>query len=197
MEYVIQELSLEQMSDIYNQWMYLHFPKDEIKPFKNIQKMWQEGCYHALGMYEQTEGKRNFIGYAFFAMSVHRNMLLLDYLAMVEAYRGQGMGGIFLQEMQKRLQDTNGISGIIIETEDVAFAGNEEELLERTMRDRFYEHNGAKRTTIKSEVYGVHYTIWQLPVTNLVEDGECRAALKEIYELMIPGEKNRKYVRLG
>lgn len=196
MEYTIQDLTLEQVSDIYKRWIHLHFPQDEIKPLKNIQKMWKEGLYHALGMYEQTEGKQNFIGYAFFAGAADSNMLLLDYLAIVEAYRGQGMGGIFLREMQKRLQDTDGIWGILIETEDVAFAGSEEELRERKMRDTFYERNGVKRTAIRSEVYGVHYVIWQFPIVKSVEDGECRTALEDIYRVMIPGEKNEKYVRI-
>lgn len=196
MEYAIKDLTLEQVSDIYKKWIHLHFPQDEIKPLKNIQKMWKAGCYHALGMYEQKGESRSFIGYAFFAVTAGCNMLLLDYLAIVEAYRGQGMGGIFLREMQKRLQEPGKVWGIIIETEDVAFADNEEALLERKKRDWFYERNGVKRTAIRSEIYGVHYAIWQLPVTKIVEDVECRAALEDIYKVMIPGKKNEEYVRI-
>lgn len=196
-EYVIKDLTLEQVSDIYRKWLSLHFPQDEIKPLKNIQQMWNAGCYHALGMYEQEGESLRFIGYAFFAKTSDSNMLLLDYLAMVEAYRGQGMGGIFLREMKKRLQAAKEILGIIIETEDVAFADSGEALLERKRRDRFYECNGAKRTAIRSEIYGVHYAIWQLPVTRYVEEEECRTALKDIYKEMIPGEKNEKYVSIG
>lgn len=193
MEYVIQNLTIEQVADIYRKWIHLHFPQDEIKPLKNIQRMWETDSYRALGMYVQKGEELDFIGYAFFAIAPGCNMLLLDYLAIVEAYRGQGMGGIFLHEMQKWLQE---FDGMIIETEDVAFANNEEERLTRKKRDLFYEQNKARRTVIKSEIYGVHYAIWNLPIAKLVDDEMCKKNLESIYKIMIPGEKYEKYVMI-
>ncbi len=192
--YIIQDLNVEQVADIYNKWIHLHFPQNEIKPLKNIQKMWSEGSYRALGMYEQREENLDLIGYAFFAMEHGYNLLLLDYLAVVEAYRGQGMGSIFLKEMQNRLQE---FTGIIIETEDAAFASDEEELQARKRRDAFYERNGAIQTVIRSEIYGVHYAIWQLPVLKVVSDYVCKENLESIYKIMVSGEKYEKFVRIS
>lgn len=192
-KYVIQDLTIEQVSDIYKKWIHLHFPQDEIKPLKNIQKMWEIGAYRALGMYEQKGEKLDFIGYAFLAMAPDCSMLLLDYLAIVEAYRGQGIGSIFLHEMQKRLQE---FDGILIETEDVNFAYNKEELQARKKRNCFYEKNRAVRTIIKSEIYGVHYAIWNLPVSKPIDNEICKTNLENIYKIMIPGEKNEKFVKI-
>lgn len=193
MKYIVIDLSLEQVADIYNNYIHLHFPQDEIKPLKNIQKMWGVGSYRALGMYEQNDSEQQLIGYAFFAMAPGCNMLLLDYLAVVEEYRGQGMGGMFLTEMRERL---NVYDGILIETEDIDFASNEEERLTRQNRDAFYEQNGVLRTGIKSQIYGVRFANWQLPVKKALTDGECRRNLEGIYKIMIPGEKNEKFVKI-
>ncbi len=193
MNYVIQDLTIEQVADIYKQWIHLHFPEDEIKPLKNIQRMWDAGAYHALGMYQQKGGRLDLVGYAFLAMAYGSRLLLLDYLAIVEAYRRQGMGGAFLQEMQKRLQE---FDGILIETEDVAFAKDDEERLMRKKRDLFYERNGVKGTAIKSEIYGVHYAIWNLPLSKHVNDEICQKNLESIYKIMVPGDKNKKFVKI-
>lgn len=193
MEYTIIDLTLEQVEDIYNTWIHLHFPREEIKPLKNIRKMWSIGAYRALGMYEQKEKGQQLIGYAFYAMGQDCNMLLLDYLAIVEAYRGQGMGGIFLREMRERLPE---FEGILIETEDIDFAANEEERRIRQNRDAFYKRNGVLRTGIKSQIYGVRFAIWQLPVVGSMTDTECKRNLENIYKIMVPGAKNKMFVKI-
>jgi len=193
MNYTIQSLTLEQTSDIYNNYIHLHFPKDEIKPLKSIQRMWESGFYQAFGLYEQTEASMELIGYAFCAMAPDCKMILLDYLAIVEEYRGQGMGSIFLKEMRQCIMDAE---GILIETEDIDFAANEEERQIRKKRDSFYERNGVLRTGIKSKIFGVHFAKWQLPIHGMMADKECKRNLEEIYKMMIPGIMNKMFVRI-
>ena len=193
MNYIIQTITLKQTTEIYNAYIHLHFPQNEIKPLKNIQRMWENGYYQALAMYEQKENETKLIGYAFCAMAPNCRMLLLDYLAIVEEYRGLGMGGIFLSEMRKCLTK---YEGILIETEDIDFAANEEERQIRKKRDAFYEHNGVVRTGIKSTIYGVHFANWQLPVSGALSDEECKRNLEEIYKVMVPGTKNQMFVKI-
>lgn len=193
MNYTINLLTFEQTADIYNNYIHLHFPKEEIKPLKNIQRMWENGSYRALGMYEQKEVNAQLIGYAFLAMSPDSRMVLLDYLAIAEEYRGMGMGGIFLKEMRQRLPE---FDGILIETEDIDFAVNEEERQVRKKRDAFYEHNGVVRTAIKSKIFSVHFANWQLPIHKPLSDKECKRNLEEIYKIMIPGAKNKMFVKI-
>ena len=193
MDYIINSLTFEQTAFIYNNYMHLHFPKEEIKPLKNIQRMWEVGSYRALGMYEQKEESMELIGYAFLAVAPDCEMLLLDYLAIMEEYRGLGMGGMFLREMRQRLPE---FEGILIETEDIDFAVNEEERQVRKKRDAFYEHNGVVRTAIKSKIFSVHFANWQLPIHKPLSDKECKRNLEEIYKIMIPGAKNKMFVKI-
>jgi len=193
MNYKIQNLTIEQTTDIYNTYIHLHFPQNEIKPLKNIRRMWENGSYQALAMYEKNENEVKLIGYAFCAMAPNCKMLLLDYLAIVEEYRGLGMGGIFLSEMRKFLAK---YEGILIETEDIDFAVNEEERQIRKKRDAFYERNGVVRTAIKSRIFYVRFANWQLPVSQMLTDEECKRNLEEIYKVMVPGSKNKMFVKI-
>lgn len=194
MEYVIEEVSREQTAEIYKKHLERHFPPEEVKPLKNIYRMWDAGAYRVLGMYKQGEkqgGEQSaLIGYAFFAMV--RDVLLLDYFAVLEPYRGQGLGSLFLRELREKLQ---GFTGLLIETEDAESAATEEELYERRQRDIFYERNGARRTGIRSEVYGVHYAIWDYPIERAASREECREQLTEIYRMMLEGDRFERFFR--
>lgn len=217
MEYLVRNLSQEQTAEVYRQWIHKHFPQNEIKPLKNIIEMWDRGAYCAFGMYEQEK----LIGYAFFVTAPESEMLLLDYFAIVEEYRSRGMGGSFLRELQRfymEFQDAGEAQtdaakdisqniakkaskaihprGILIETEDVEYAQNEEELQTRQKRDLFYRHNGAVLTEVKSEIYGVHYAIWNLPLSGQTDSGKCREQLANIYRIMVPGDRYEKFVSI-
>lgn len=195
MSYRIKKLRLEETEAIYRAYIGKHFPQDEIKPFKHIRRMWQEGSYQALGLYEITDlCPEKLAGYAFFALGDHADMLLLDYYAILEEYRCQGLGGKFLLDMQESFQD---YEGMLIETEDVDYAQSEKQRQERLKRDRFYMQNGATKTGVSCEVYGVHYCIWKLPFRDHhCSSEQCRRNLRNIYKTMVLGEKFEKYVRI-
>lgn len=199
MEYIIKNLQQTETADIYTQWIHRHFPQSEIKPLKKIQSMWDAGAYHALGMYEKKMNNQeqkqqlNLIGYAFFVTAPKCNILLLDYFAIVEDYRSQGMGSIFLKEMKKYL---DGYRSILIETEDIDCAQNEEELRTRQKRNSFYERSGAVMAGIKSSVYGVNYDIWNFPLTESAARKECKDSLESIYRIIASGAEYNKYVKI-
>lgn len=194
MDYTIRYLTKEQVAEIYDRWIHEHFPANEIKPLKHIYRMWEQGAYCAMGMYDGEE----LVSYAFLAMVPGRDMLLLDYLAVLETYRNLGAGSAFLQRMGRCLAEYKGISykGIFIETEDVKYAQDDEEREVRQRRDAFYERNGAIRTDVTGEVYGVHYAIWNLPISESAGFAECREQLKEIYQMMVSGDKYQRFVKI-
>ncbi len=196
MDYCMKRLSLSDVEAIYNKYIHLHFPKEEIKPLKNIQRMWEDCAYQGLGMYENSEGKGadNLIGYAFFAMAENTPVLLLDYYAIVEEYRSKGAGSVFLQSMQSYLSE---YKGILLETEDIEHAANEEERRIRERRDEFYTRNGVMSTPIKSIVYGVRYAIWYLSFDGKQDDEFCTECLRNIYRSMVPGEKYKEHIQIG
>lgn len=189
METIIKQLSYEETAEIYNEWLGKHFPADEIKPLKNIARMWNAGNYSALALYdrecfENTDALKGLVGYAFFVNSPLADMVLLDYYAIIGAYRNQGMGSLFLRKMKDSL---HGVRGIIIETEDVGRANSEEELRIRKRRDRFYVSNGAVETGIRTSVYGVPYAIWSLASKDeVISETESLHAVEGIYKTMFP-----------
>ncbi len=194
MAYETECLTLEQTADIYTEWIDRHFPQDEIKPFASIRRMWEAGCYQALGLYRQNaDGTRAFAGYAFFVLKKGGDLLLLDYLAIVEEYRGSGAGSSFLKEMKRQFSD---YKGILIETEDIDYACSDEQRMVRRKRDAFYARNGALKTGIRGCVYGVHYAIWMLPAAEPVPEVSVKENLEDIYRIIIPGEKYTRHVEI-
>lgn len=189
-------LTIEEVETIYHQYLQFHFTEEERKPLKAIKRMWEQGKYFALGMFEKEE--KELLGYAFFSGGRQSDMVLLDYFAMLEKQRGRGLGSVFLQHMQEILKES--FRGIIIETEDVSFAKNEQETEERNRRNDFYMRNGAKKTGITSQIYGARYEVYVLPFEELKKVDEkllckvCYENVYEIYQYMIPGEKNQMHV---
>lgn len=195
-QYEIRTLHIEEVREIYHQYLQFHFVEEERKPLKAIERMWEQNQYFALGMFEKEQ--KSLAGYAFFSSCIDGDMVLLDYFAMLEKERGKGLGSLFLQHMQDTLQE--GFRGILIETEDVSFAKNEQELEERNRRNDFYLRNGAKKTGITSRIYDARYEVYVLPFGEMsMLDLELLSKLSfeniyGIYQYMIPGEKNEKFV---
>ena len=194
--YEIRALTLEEVRNIYQRYLCIHFAKEERKPLKSIERMWEQNQYFALGIFEKEE--KTLMGYAFFCSCGKSNMVLLDYFAVLEEQRGRGLGSLFVQHMQDMLKER--FCGILIETEDVSFAKNEQEREERNRRNDFYIQNGARKTGITSRIYDARYEVYVLPFEEMVmSESElfwevCYENIYEIYRYMIPGEKNREAV---
>ncbi len=193
--YIIKELEKEELLTIYKENIDNHFPKDEIKPLKKIERMWEMGIYYGLAMYDVSTNNEevSLIGYAFFIKDLEGNIILLDYFAIMEEYRSKGMGSAFLQEMKKIV---NSYRAILLETEDVDKAKTIEERELRKKRDCFYERNGVIKTDVRSEVYGVHYAIWNYPVKENISFLECRESVKRIYKAIVSEEKYKKFIKI-
>ncbi len=199
MDYFVRPLTYKQTAEIYSEYLHRHFPAGEIKPLKSIARMWEGDAYRAYALYAGSDSPVSprslppLAGYAFFAAQPGGGMILLDYLAILEEYRSRGAGSAFLRALSARLPNCR---GILIETEDIDFAQNEAEARERQKRDAFYEKNGVLKTEIRSSVYGVHYAIWLLALGGNADREECEQNLRDIYRIMVPGEKFEKYVEI-
>lgn len=194
MNYKIKRLDYEEISFIYRNYLVCDFPQDEVKPLSNIEKMYQTETYMAYGFFFGQEGVgKTLAGYAFCSKHLDGTMLLLDYFAILKQFRSQGIGGDFLATLKNELSD---IKGILIETEDIAYASNEKEKQIRERRDAFYERNGVQKVSIHSCVFDVHYQIWQLPIKEAMDSQTCFLELKEIYKNMVPEELYIKNVNI-
>lgn len=185
MSFRVEKLEKEQMAEIYRLFLGKHFPPEEVKPLEKIEALWDMGAYQAIGIYNEDKGNE-LAGYAFLAFAPDCRWFLLDYYAILEDYRNSGVGGLFLQKIRELMC---AYDGILIETEDVAFAQTAEERQLREKRDRFYERNGVVKTRVTSEVYGVRYAIWDFPVHAPLTDEACGVALKKVYRMFLPKDK--------
>ncbi len=204
---------------IFKHYLKHHFPADEVKPWKSIARMWADGCYFAVGVFEDAgdipAGASNdslgaLRGYAFFVESPDCDGCLLDYYAILPEYRDAGLGGRTLQRLAELVRGKS--KYILLETEDIDFAKNEDQVSERTRRDAFYTRNGCVKTDVKGKVFTVHYAVWALGLSDSAvpeaaagSDDAARSAafdracadMNTLYKLMIPGEKFKLFVKIA
>lgn len=156
LNYHIQQLSSKELLEVYRDTAPAHFPADELKPVSAIEALLEKGSYIGLGLFDKAE---HLMGYALFLTVPDLDVILLDYYAILTSYRDLGLGSIFLQKIRVHFHD---FRGILIETEDIDCASNEEELSERTRRNDFYRKNGAVLTDIHCVLFEVPFTIFFL-----------------------------------
>jgi GNAT superfamily N-acetyltransferase len=75
------------------------------------------------------------------------NVLLIDYMAVEESFRGQGIGRRFMEQIKRWAREERSLNGVIIEVEADPTPQNEE-------RIRFWERCGFTLTEY------VHHYIW-------------------------------------
>lgn len=107
------------------------FPASEKKPFSMIVSGQGTGLVEILSLEENNR----FLGLAIMAKAGDR--VLLDYFAIADEVRGHGAGSAALQALRERYQGMR----IIIEIESTK-CEDEEELVLRTRRKKFYLRNG-------------------------------------------------------
>ena len=183
----IKQLSVEEVSHIFNNSMQFDFPQNEIRPLNNIKKLMGQNSYPCFGLYIDGILK----AYAFFCHAASGECLLLDYYAVTRTERSQGYGSIFLKNLQEKL---NSFSGIIIELESLNAAKNETQRMERERRISFYERNGAQKTGIFTNLFDVEFDIFYLPIKKEWYDSFVYRELDKIYDTIFPKEFRGKRV---
>lgn len=119
------------------------FPEVERKPFSLIERKAVMGSMEILAI---KEGKQK-VGLAITAME--EELVLLDYFAIAEEFRGQGEGSEALMLLQALYSD----KCLFLEIEEPdEMALNQEE---RLRRKRFYLKNRMQETGIHIELFGV------------------------------------------
>lgn len=153
-----KELPAEEVIRIYSTIAPLHFPKAELKPVENVKNYLENGLYTGYGFYENE----TLLAYALFLILPKERKLLLDYYAVLEEYRNDGIGSAFLRSLQTTLTSAD---GIYIESENPDYAKNEQEKAIQEKRIDFYHRNGAIFTGVLSTLFGVPYRVLYLPLS--------------------------------
>lgn len=175
---MLKRITYDEAAEIYNEWLVKHFPQNEVKPLINIKNMWDISGYEAYCWYEDNR----LIGYAYMCKNPADDYILLDYLAVVDDYRGKGYGSKILSDLKEIY---SGSHAVIIETEDLNKAENSEETHERIRRDHFYTKNGIIKSGITATVYSADYRVWYMPTGPFVSETELEKAYDRIYEFML------------
>lgn len=172
------ELRLQTEAEIiqtYNIPMQQDFPPSEIKPLDTILRLSKAGEYLCYGAYEENVCQ----AYAYFMKHPSEPVMLLDYFAVIQSGRGQGIGSRVLKSVLAHVGEE---VTVIIEAESPELAEDETQLQLRKRRIAFYEKNGMLLTDIAAEAFGVGFAI----LLNHPCDGQqVRRCYMDIYHAMI------------
>lgn len=171
---MIRKLDAQTLSELYEREMKDTFPRAELKPLKAMLRMQADGKYDVVGYFDE-EGEQ--LAYA--CLCTAAEPVLLDYLAVTAAHRGEGIGSRFLSAL---LAEKTLYPAIMLEIEAVSDALDEEDHAMRARRQHFYERLGFVRTTTEAYVFGEHY--WVLASTS--DHASVCDAMTAIYHYMVP-----------
>lgn len=151
--------SLEEIEKIYYEHMKTDFPPAELKPLNAILNSVKKGWYKMYLAFDEDGIK----GYACVADCSNSSAIegegekigFLDYFAIVKPYRGTGVGSEFLAKLK-----TLGFDCILLETESIESAKNDEEDFIRRRRIAFYKRSGCVDTGCMYNVFGVEYNVF-------------------------------------
>lgn len=146
------------------QWLRIYrlyqsaFPRSEKKPFSMIRSMYKKGKSDV--WYCEKGGK--FVG---FVITINGpDKVLLDYLAVHEKRRGQGVGSELLRQMREQYTG----KGVFLEIETVTESAENYE--ERKRRKRFYLSNGMTELGVFVELFGVEMELLGFDCTLTFEE---------------------------
>lgn len=123
------------------------FPDNERKPFDMIREKYNQKVTDVW----MIEDEDVFSG---FAITMNgEDLVLLDYFAICEEKRGQGLGGKSLRALQEQYRDKR----FFLEVESLKVPADNME--ERRRRKQFYLKNGMKELGVYAKLFGVEFEL--------------------------------------
>lgn len=178
--------------DFYYSYLINDFHKNEIKPFNIMERLVKQGKYICYGFFDDKIP----LGYAYFIKSKCNKYFLLDYFAVLTAYRSIGLGSKFINEINNKFMEDSSV--LIAEIENPDYINDEKNKEDSIRRINFYLRNGFRQSNILSQAFSCEYIIFTLS-TEEQNDNELYEDVRKIY-LDIFGKDlfNRQiYVRLS
>lgn len=167
------ELEDEKIKYIYETFMVNDFPLCELKPLSIILNAKKENHYRCFALIDDIDNEKDVVcAYTYFASDDNWETVLLDYFAVNENIRGRGTGSKMLELVKDYFKNNTSVSNVIVESESIESAKNDEENFIRTRRIRFYENNGLKKFCCRPVVFGTEYTMLVLEVNKEKEIDE-------------------------
>lgn len=134
------EMTRKQIYELYMR----AFPADERKPFSLIEECQRRGCCDILAIQK--------VGGTFAGLAItlrNKEIVLLDYFAVEDRFRGEGIGSEGLRALQEKFSDY----AFILEIESTRNLTDESDL--RVRRKNFYLRNGMQMMDYMVKLFGV------------------------------------------
>lgn len=175
-----QELTLEELKQLYQSRISRDFVPNELRPWGNMRALALRRAYRAFAYRE----KGAVLAYGIFAHCP--GAALLDYLAVDPALRGRGLGTRFFQALQGAARQL-GAPFFLIEAESLESAQTPAEKEVRRRRIQFYTRCGCVESPWYAYLFGVEYRILLLPLEGpLPGEEQMREQLLSVYNVTVP-----------
>ncbi|MDR2514883.1 MAG: GNAT family N-acetyltransferase [Christensenellaceae bacterium] len=188
---MIEPLGAERAGWLYHTRLQRDFPRAELRPLFWIKALLASGNYSLLTWSENGE----MLAYAALIHGDGIGGVLLDYFAVEEGSRGQGIGGRFLGELRAYLGE-EGKAGLLIESELPKSAQNAEERAIRERRIAFYARCGAEQTGLGWRVFSVDYALLWLPMAKATAEVSPGEDVQALYALSMPSPMRAAALKL-
>ena len=147
----VKHLKFWQLHRLLKNEYLRHFPREERKPYTTIMQLVLRRCYDGYGLYQGNK----LCAYAL--VMKNRGDVLLDYFAVQEDLRGQGVGTKFLNMLCHMFLQRGHTVFAEIEMEDES--DPKERAAEKAARQKFYTDNGWQVTRASLTLFDVDYKI--------------------------------------
>ncbi len=175
-------LDLAEVFDIYDRYAIHDFPASELKTKDHIKDLMTRGLYRCFGFYQQSQ----LVAYAWFFV-YEPSLYLLDFFAVLAAFRSQGLGAQILQLLREQI----GAHGVYGEVEDPDYAIDSDDRSIRQRRIGFYLRNGMHLTGVRSSVLTDRYLIF---CSEPQPDDIVRQHVRQLYQTMFDEAFYQKHI---
>lgn len=162
---------IERIKEVYVE----AFPRSERKPFSIIEKNAEKGKMEILSIYD-----KEFCGLVITAN--YSDIVLVDYFAVSESSRGNGVGSTVIPLIRNRYKDKKLFLEIELANPNASFDE------QKSRRKRFYLKNGLKCADINVSLFGVPMEI--LTFGNDISVNDCKRLYRSLY-----GRMYRMFIR--
>lgn len=178
---IFAELTTAHLTEVYQTRLTADFPPAERKPLSRILASREKGQYCCLGLF--SDGQLLAYGFFMILRAQDRTDLLLDYFAVDQAHRSEGIGSRFLQMLPEQFPDAD---AVLIESETPETAADPDDRKKRERRIRFYLRAGCTDSGTEATVFGVRYRIFLLPLHGTADAAKLREIYAAMYRQMLP-----------
>lgn len=186
---MIKQINLENAKRIYNEYMVNDFLDDELPEYEHFVELIEEGKEIPYVYIEKDETK------AYMVCIEKEDYILITHLAVLNEYRGQGIGTKLLEELKEFYKDKK---AIILESESKEASDEKRDLNTIIRRQKFYEKCGfVPYYNLDYELTKVKYLIFVYSIQkNFLTDEELRDIIIKLYENILKN-KNGLVIKIN